>query len=226
MARLDARILATMLTCRAVLFDMDGTLIDSSQASDDLWRAWARRKSVDPAPILALHHGRRPEETLALTYPALATASEAAWIQKAGEEYLDGVRAMPGAVELLDLIESSGGRWAVVTSASRALATARLRAAGLWRDQQLVCAEDVRRGKPDPEGYLAAGRSLGAEPEDCVVFEDAPAGIEAALRAGMRAIAVLSTHPVEQLGSTWSVVDLTAVTVSSPRAGRMSLGLL
>lgn len=212
--------------CDAVLFDMDGTILDSSLASEQLWRAWARRVDVDPAPILPIHHGRRPEETLALTYPALATAEEAAWIQASGETYLDGVLPLPGALALLDAIEASGGRWAVVTSAARPLAEARLRAAGLWREQPLVGATDVKRGKPDPEGFLAAARLLGATPGRSLVFEDAPAGIAAALAAGISAVGVLSTHRPEELSTPWQVKDLTRISVAPDPAGGIILSLL
>lgn len=212
--------------CIAVLFDMDGTILDSSLASEQLWRAWARRVNVDPAPILPIHHGRRPEETLALTYPALATAEEAAWIQAAGETYLEGVKPLPGAIALLDAIEASGGRWAVVTSAARPLAEARLRAAGLWRGQPLVCATDVKRGKPDPEGFVAAARLLDAKPARCLVFEDAPTGLAAARAAGISAVGVLSTHTPDQLATPWQVKDLTRICVAPGPVDGITLSLL
>lgn len=217
--------MSATLRCAAVLFDMDGTILDSSDASVDLWCAWAKRVGVDPAPILPIHHGRRPEEALALTYPALATAEQAAWIQAAGERFLDGVRPLPGAVALLDALEAHGAPWAVVTSAARPLALARLRAAGLWREQPLVCATDVTRGKPDPEGFLAGARRVGAAPDRCVAFEDAPAGIQAARAAGMPAVGVLSTHRPDQLATPYSVADLTRVAVAPDPGGGIILTL-
>jgi HAD superfamily hydrolase (TIGR01509 family) len=206
------------VACRAVLLDMDGTLVDSADVSEEVWREWAAGAGVDPAPILAVHHGRRPEETLRLTYPEHATAEAASWVQAAGESRTGGLRPVTGAAALLDALD--GRPWAVVTSASRRLAEARLRAVGLWRGALLVAAEDVAEGKPSPEGFLAAAGRLGVRPAECVVMEDAPAGVEAARRAGMAVVAVTTTHAPEDLATPHRIRDFTALTVEPGEGGR------
>ncbi len=209
--------------CRAVLLDMDGTLVDSSETVDAVWKEWATRVGVDPAPILAIHHGRRPAETLALTYPHLATPEAIAWVEQAQVGRV-GVKPIPGAVELVDAL--AGRPWAVVTSASRSLAEDRLKAAGLWRGVPLIGADDVVAGKPSPEGYLLAARMLGVPPQECVVIEDAPAGVTAGNRAGMTIVGVATTHPASALDTPHIVLDLSAVTVLSGPAGAIRLGMI
>jgi sugar-phosphatase len=209
------------IACRAVLFDMDGTLVDSSAISEVVWREWAAKTGVDPAPILAIHHGRRPEETLSLTYPEHATAEAAAWVQSAGEARTEGLRPIPGAAALLDTL--AGLPRAIVTSATHSLAETRLRAVGLWRGDLVIGAEDVTAGKPSPEGYLLAASRLGVRPEECVVVEDAPAGIEAARRAGMAVIGITTTHPPAALATPYMVRDFTSLTFEPGKDGEFWL---
>ncbi|WP_020470300.1 HAD-IA family hydrolase [Zavarzinella formosa] len=211
------------IDCRAILFDMDGTLVDSTLACETLWREWAARAGVDPAPILAIHHGRRPEETLRLTYPEHATAEAAGWIQQHQIGVIDGLKPVVGAAELLDSLADRP--WAVVTSASRALAESRLRAVGLWRGVLLIGADDVAEGKPSPEGYLAAARALGVQPGECVVVEDAPAGVEAGKRAGMAVVAVTTTHAPTALATPHVVRDLAGVSATPDAEGIIRLAL-
>ncbi|WP_171471129.1 HAD-IA family hydrolase [Frigoriglobus tundricola] len=212
------------IDCRAVLFDMDGTLVDSALACEVLWREWAARVGVDPAPILAVHHGRRPEETLRLTYPEHATAETADWLQTRQIGVTDGLKAVAGAAALLDALADRP--WAVVTSASRALAESRLRAVGLWRGGLLIGADDVTEGKPSPEGYLAAARALGVSPGECVVLEDAPAGVEAGTRAGMAVVAVTTTHAPTALATPHVVRDLAGVSATLDDKGGIRLVLI
>ena len=177
---------------------------------------------VDPAPILAIHHGRRPAEALALAYPHLATPEAIAWVDQAQIGRV-GVKPIPGAVDLVDAL--AGRPWAVVTSASRSLAEDRLKVAGLWRGVPLIGADDVVAGKPSPEGYLLAARMLGVPPQECVVIEDAPAGVTAGIRAGMTIVGVATTHPASALDTPHVIPDLSAVTVLSGPAGAIALSL-
>lgn len=178
----------------AVLFDMDGTLVDSRLVVERVWCDWAAAHGRDFRPILAASHGRRTIDTVReFAIPGIDIEAEA--IKLEGQEVADvgGIIAIPGAAELLARLPA--GRWAVVTSASRALATRRLTAAGLPIPAVMVTAEQVTQGKPHPEGYQTAAQLLGARAEECLVFEDAPAGIEAGLRAGSHVVAITAARP-------------------------------
>ncbi len=187
------------IACSAVLFDLDGVLVDSTAYIEHQWREWAKWRGLEPAPFLRVCHGRRGLETIRLAAPELDAEAEVARFGEVpvGEEPV--LRAMPGAAELLTSLPV--GSWAVVTSGSRAVATRRLQAAGLPVPAVLVTAEDVRQGKPSPEGYLRAAERLGVAPADAVVIEDAPPGIEAARAAGMTPVGLTSTHPPEALAA-------------------------
>jgi sugar-phosphatase len=167
----------------AVLFDMDGTLVDSDAAVERAWRTWAGEHGVDPSAALAIAHGRPAEQTVRALLPEAddQTVAAAAARQLALQyDDLADVVAAAGATGLLARVVVP---WAVVTSADRRLARARLRAAGL-RPPLLVTAEDVKAGKPDPEGYLLAAARLGADARRCLVVEDSEVGIQAGRAAG------------------------------------------
>lgn len=206
-----------MLRCSAILFDLDGTLIDSAKPSEAIWRKWAAERRVDVDAILAIHHGRRPQETIRAIAPHLDADAEASFIQVSNAKALDGVDAYPGVSDVLARLPLE--RYAIVTSARRAVAVNRLSALGLWREPVLIGAEDVSRGKPHPEGYLRAAERLGFPAEECVVIEDAPAGVEAALAAGMRVVAVLTTHRRERLAAHWHIPGLGALRVRTDPEG-------
>lgn len=181
-----------VVECDAVLLDMDGTLVDSRQIVERMWLLWATEHGLRPEDVLAVAHGRRTLETMALVAPALATAEEAARLDAIEATQEGGEQAVPGAVTLL--ADLPAGRWAIVTSASRAIAAARLRAVGLPLPRIMVCAEDVAAGKPAPDGYLRAAAQLNADPSRCVVVEDTPAGVQAGRAAGSFVIGLRTTY--------------------------------
>lgn len=170
----------------AVLLDMDGTLVDSDAAVERAWRTWAAEYGVDASAALAIAPGRPAEQTAGALLPgADRDTMAAAAARQLALQYDDlaDVTAAPGAAQLLAVLARLGLPWAVVTSADRRLAAARLSAAGIC-PPLLITAEDVRAGKPDPAGYLLAAVRLGADPCRCVVVEDSEAGIEAGRAAG------------------------------------------
>jgi sugar-phosphatase len=176
----------------AVLSDLDGVLVDSGASIERTWRAFAEQHGLDPAIVLAESHGRRSIDLIRLVAPHLDAFAEAAEIERQEIENVDGLQPLPGARDLVAAVPAD--RFAVVTSGSCALAVARLRAAGLPVPKVLVTAEHVENGKPHPAGYLRAAALLGVDPADCLVLEDAPAGVAAGLAAGMTVIAVLTTN--------------------------------
>lgn len=177
----------------AFLFDMDGTLITSTAAAERVWAAWARRQGLDLDVFLPTIHGVRAIDTIRRQdLPDIDAEAEAAWVERGEIEDVADVTEISGAVAFVRGLPKS--RWAVVTSASVDLARARLDAAGLAPPDVMVTAEDVVDGKPDPAGFLLAARRLGFAPADCLVFEDAPAGIAAAEAAGTDLIVITQTH--------------------------------
>jgi len=192
------------LECSAILFDLDGVLVDSTKCIENTWRTWAKGEGLDPFAVLQAAHGRRAIETIQLMAPFLDAIEVAAKLAAHEASATEGVREVPGARALLDRLPSTG--WAVVTSAVRAVANHRLRLARLSMPRVMVCADDVANGKPNAEGYRAAARQLGYAPEDCIVVEDAPAGLMAARSAGMRAIAITTTHSGQEMSDAALIV--------------------
>ncbi len=195
----------TQLECDALLFDLDGVLIDSTICVTRHWEAWARRHGLDLDDVMREAHGVRTIETMRRVAPHLDVEKEEE--RFAAREVVDteGVVALDSAARLLNGLPQDV--WAIVTSGSHELATARLRRAGLPIPRTLVGADDVRRGKPAPEPYLVGAERLGVAAEGCVVVEDAPAGIQAARAAGMRVIGITTTHPREELAGCEVVID-------------------
>ena len=209
-------------TCSAILFDLDGVLVDSTRAVDREWRAWAKRKGVDGDAIMAIAHGVRTVEVIRHVAPHLDAELEASLIESEEAEDKEGVVAMPGAIELVRSIPE--GRWGVVTSGSRLLASTRMVYCGLPLPKVLITADDVTHGKPHPEPYLKGAEGLGFEPADCLVIEDAPAGIQSARAGGMKVIGIMSTYAAERLAQADAVVQkLARIQVSANGRGRLVL---
>lgn len=198
-------------TQRTILFDLDGVLVDSTECVERSWRTWAARRGLDPERVIQVAHGRRTIETVALVAPHLSLAEEVAALEGVEAHTTDGVYEIPGARELLERLPSDA--WAIVTSGVRAVATLRIRHTGLPMPRVLVCADEINRGKPDPEGYLTAAARLGRAPADCVVIEDTPPGLEAARAAGMRSIGIAGTYPASALIADLVVPSLTSLPV-------------
>lgn len=180
----------TVLTLRAeaLLLDMDGTLVHSTTEVETVWRLWCQSHRLDPEPVLAMCHGMCSREVIRALAPQLDLAREVALLDELEIQHAGVAEPIAGARTLLGAL--SPARWALVTSASQRVARHRLASAGLPLPRLLIGAEDVVRGKPDPEPYLLAARQLGLAPADCLVFEDAPAGIRSALQAGCQVVQI------------------------------------
>ncbi|HEX6316129.1 MAG TPA: HAD-IA family hydrolase [Gemmatimonadaceae bacterium] len=194
--------MSTSLSCTAILFDLDGVLVDSRGVVERTWRRWAERHHVREPELVRRAHGRRSVETVREVTPHLDATREVEWLAQAELADLEGVIALPGAVAMLNVL--AGGEWAVVTSGGRELARRRLAHCGLATPGVLVAAEDVLSGKPSPEGYLLAAKRLGVDASECVVVEDTPAGIESGRSARAKVVA---------LTTTFSALALTAADV-------------
>jgi sugar-phosphatase len=208
--------------CSAILFDLDGVLVDSTRSVDRQWRAWARQKGVDGDKVMAIAHGVRTIEVIRSVAPHLDADAEVWELENREADDQEGVEIMPGAVELVRSIPE--GRWGVVTSGTRLLASARLRYGGLPIPKILVTAEDVANGKPHPEPYLKGAELMGVKPADCLVIEDAPAGIQSALAGGMKVIGITSTYAADALEHADVVIGrLGQIQVTSNGAGKMGV---
>lgn len=188
---------------RAFLFDMDGTVLNSIAAAERIWAAWAVRHGVDVESFLPTIHGVRAIDTITrLNLPGVDAEAQAAFITEAEIADVEGIVEIPGAAAFLNGLPKD--RWAMVTSAPRDLALRRMAAAGIPEPAVMITAEDVQAGKPDPAGYLLAAKRLGLEPRDCLIFEDATVGIQAAEAAGAPLMIITTTHqhPLETAHAT------------------------
>lgn len=187
----------------AFLFDMDGTVLNSIAAAERIWSAWAVRHGVNVETFLPTIHGVRAIDTITrLNLPGVDAGAQAAFITKAEIEDVEGIVEIPGAAAFLKSLPAD--RWAMVTSAPRDLALRRMAAAGIPEPVVMITAEDVSAGKPDPAGYRLAAKRLGLEPADCLIFEDATVGIQAAEAAGAPLMIITTTHqhPLETAHAT------------------------
>ena len=189
----------------ALLFDMDGTVLTSIAATERVWSRWAEKHGLDVASFLPTIHGMRAIDTVRrLALPGVDAQAEAQDLFDAEMLDVGGIAPIDGALEFLSSLPH--GRWAIVTSASRALAEVRLGAAGIPLPTVLITAEDVERGKPAPDGFRLAADKLGFDVRDCIVFEDAPAGIQAGEAAGATVAVVTTTHS-HDIGTRHPTID-------------------
>lgn len=188
----------------AILFDLDGVLVNTGYNIGVHWERWAIRRGLSPADVIGYAHGRRTRDTVSYFAKDVDVAEEADLIEAAQLADSHDTRVIPGASELLPSLRP--GRYGIVTSGGFKLATGLLNVSGLPVPEVLVTAEDVERGKPYPDAYLLGAERLGFPSEAVVVVEDAPAGIEAAFSAGMDVVALTTTHPADELGAATMIV--------------------
>src|SRR6516162_10189538 len=208
------------ITCSAVLFDLDGVLVDSTPAVARVWSGWAHEHGFDPVEVVRRAHGRPSLSTIRDLLPHADHVTENREVERREIEDTDGVVPLPGAAELLQKLPA--GSWTIVTSCTRRLAEVRLRAAGLRIPNDMVASTDITHGKPHPEPYLKAACVLGFSPENCLVAEDAPAGIRAGKAAGARVIAIrteVSDDELRQAGADWIVNSCAEISLTGTNNG-------
>lgn len=206
----------TEILCRGILFDLDGVLVDSTPAVARVWRGWALEHGFDPEEVVRAAHGRPSLATIREYLPGANHEAENREVERRELADLDGVVALPGAVELLRALAPEC--WAIVTSCTRTLAEVRIHASGAPRPRFLVSSDDVRNGKPSPEPYLHAAELLCVPARRCVVVEDAPAGVRAGKAAGCRVVALGTTMPaaeMQEAGADWLIKNCGAISVIS-----------
>lgn len=205
----------------ALIFDMDGTILTSVGSAERVWGSWALRHGIDPKTFVPTIHGVRAAETIVRQgLPNVDIAKEVELVTAAEMADMDGVAPVTGAAAFLASLPAD--RWAIATSASRDLALRRLEAAGLTPPRTFITAEDVEHGKPSPDCFLLAAAQLGFAAGDCVVFEDAPAGIEAAKAAGA-AVVVIRGKTYHSDGSQVVIDDYRSIGLEVDASGRMVL---
>ncbi|HWF04957.1 MAG TPA: HAD-IA family hydrolase [Candidatus Angelobacter sp.] len=213
-----------IFSAKAILFDMDGVLINSTPSVERVWRAWALDHNLDPIRVIEQAHGRRSIETIRTAAPHLDAETENIVVEQMEIDDKDGVTPLPGAASLLSLLPAD--RFTIVTSATRPLTVARLGYAGLPVPARIITAGDVIHGKPSPEPYLKGAALLGFAPSDCLVFEDAPAGIAAARAAGCQVIALHTTHPISALQAANAIIASFASVTADFQNGTIVLNIL
>lgn len=206
----------------AFLFDMDGTLLNSTAAAERVWSNWAMGHGLDVAAFLPTMHGRRAIETVRrLALPGVDPQHEANEITRAEIADVEGINAIAGAAAFLSALPPD--RWAIVTSSPRALALVRIAAAGIPRPATMVTAEDVVHGKPAPDCFLLAAERLGFDAHDCVVFEDATPGIQAGEAAGATVVVLTATHQHKMETPHATIPDYDNLTAVTDAQGRLGL---
>ncbi len=194
----------TQIQCAALLFDMDGVLINSTPAVARVWRRWAIEHGFSPEEVVARAHGRPSLTTVREYLPNADHEAENREVERREIEDLEGVIPLPGALDLLASLP--GDRWTIVTSCTRPLAEVRIKAAGLPLPKKLITSNDITHGKPHPEPYLKGAAVLGFAPQECIVLEDVPAGVRAGKAAGAKVIAFKTTvqeKVLREAGADW-----------------------
>jgi mannitol-1-/sugar-/sorbitol-6-phosphatase len=215
----------TEIQCAALLFDLDGVLINSTPAVARVWRDWAIERGFDPEEVVSRAHGRPSLTTVKEYLPNADHEAENTEVERREIEDLEGVVPLPGALELLSSLPRD--RWTIVTSCTRRLAEVRIKAAGLPLPSRLISSNDIKHGKPDPEPFLKGASVLGLSAGDCIVFEDVPAGVQAGKAAGTRVIAFTTTFSKDRLrqaGADWILRSCADVRVDG--TGPLSLRLI
>ncbi|HEY2169437.1 MAG TPA: HAD-IA family hydrolase [Candidatus Angelobacter sp.] len=206
---------------KAILFDMDGVLMDSTPSVERVWRTWAAKYKLDPEHVASRAHGRRSIETVREVAPELDAETENIVVEQMEIDDKEGVTALPGAAALLAQLPPD--RCAIVTSATRPLAVARLGYAGIPVPRHIITANDVLHGKPSPEPFLKGAALLGFDPADCLVFEDSPAGVSSARSAGMTVIGLQTTYPANQLQAAHAIIGNLADVKAGLNDGNIAL---
>ena len=210
------------MKCKGFLFDLDGTLVDSLPAVERAWSNWAQSRDLDPEEVLGFIHGKQEITSLRHFMPGESEESiqqQFKLLEKAEAEDTVGISALPGAAELLHCLNELSVPWAIVTSGSVPVAHARHAAGELARPEVFITAELVARGKPNPDPYLLGAEKLGLKPEECVVVEDAPAGVLSGLAAGCKVIAVNAPDDTPKLEQVDLVLKSLAVLQVEPMQG-------
>jgi mannitol-1-/sugar-/sorbitol-6-phosphatase len=202
------------ISCKGILFDMDGVLIASLGSVERSWTKWANLRGIDPEYAVRIAHGCRSIETVAKLRPDLDPETENQIIEGFEIDDVDGLTVLPGVLNLLSVLPR--GRWTVVTSATEPLARVRLNTVGIRVPEQIVTAESVTQGKPHPQPYRAGAALLGLAPEHCLVFEDSASGVRAGRAAGCTVIATTFSHSIEDLSdANYLVTDMTGIKAES-----------
>jgi len=196
------------IPCAALLFDLDGVLINSTPAVSRVWRKWAVEHGFNPEEVVARAHGRPSLTTIREYLPKANHEAENREVERREIEDLEGVVPLPGALDLLASLPEE--RWTIVTSCTRALAEVRIKAAGLPLPRKMITSNDIQHGKPNPEPYSKGAALLGFPAEECIVLEDVPAGVRAGKSAGARVVGFTTTveaPALEEAGADWILKD-------------------
>ena len=220
--------ISTKISCRGLLFDMDGVLLDSTPAVARVWRQWAIEHGFNPREVVRAAHGRPSISTIRDYLPGSDHHAENREVERRELADLEGIVPWPGAIELLHSLPIN--QWAIVTSCTRPLAEARLLAGGLPRPKFFISSDDIQNGKPAPDPYLKGAQLLGLNPADCIVVEDVPAGVRSGKAAGCRVIALCTTMPEADLrnaGADWLAENCAAISVIAAQVsnGRIILAV-